>query len=209
MGVASWSLEKYAHLHNETWIQADRRNGKVHLVLQGSLLLVVQANVALESVALIHTNCRGLTRGSTILFLIANQTEEQHPSQGPIHSTPVKKKIRKFRVKFSPEKGKSAEEQKASCITALRGFMMIYDTDGGLQEGNIYSSNIAPLKEIAWKLLEKSEPNKLPGWDGMNISLEEDLSLERAIKLCLLDPSFPILVQKIEGKLQGATLNEK
>ncbi|XP_046403810.1 uncharacterized protein LOC124169287 [Ischnura elegans] len=196
--MTSWNIEKYAHQSNDNWVQVDKRNGAIKLILQGSLLLVIQDETALESVALIHTNCRGLAKGSTILFLVTSITKQQPSTQ---------KKVRKFRVKFSADNGRSAEEQKASCITALQGFMTIYNTDAGKQGDKLL--NITPLKEIAWNLLDKSDVNKLPGWESIKASQEEEKSLERAIKLCLLDPSFPTLVQRVEEKLSGASSTKK
>jgi len=153
---------------------------------QRQFVQILHGDTVLESCSLADAafQWRAIRRGVNILFIVRNQENS-----------------RKFRIRFL--EGDDVE----SCVRYLRKYLPVHDAD---DEAN-GNGNAAPppalqpnpcvtIQQLTRALLQ---PNQQSAQSSCNSQELSDL-----VRSCLMDPTFPALVEDVQGSLNMLMRNE-
>ncbi|KAF6199745.1 hypothetical protein GE061_006043 [Apolygus lucorum] len=187
-----WNVSKYAwwDYSKSKWIvpvELGTTSAKLTLILKGTRLLLINKNTAIESLDLIHkTKQANVFVKNGCMVLVAKCGES----------------YRKFKVLFQTIKD---AEDCAHCVqiyikTVVEKRVQDIGTNNqqptnsyGRSRSTFLQGGGQTLPEILEQIMSNAKPS-LPAAD----SISEDYPLESAVRLCILEPGFPKLVQKVE-----------
>ncbi|GFG37610.1 hypothetical protein Cfor_12216 [Coptotermes formosanus] len=172
-----WPLEKYARWDGKCWHQVDSDDGQLRLLIENMQLLVVQNGTVYESVGLAAGagQVRGVWKDRVLVITTS----------------------RRFRVKFAATDFNSALSNCRDCVTTLSQYISMYDpTESSTTEHITISDWYRRFMKA-----EASNENTLAGCLSPE-PLPPEFPLEKTVQLCILDPSFPELVRRVDASLQ-------